>query len=220
MGGRIYDPAVGSVLTPDPVIVDPADRQAYNPCAYVLNNPATYTDPSGFWPCDGGCGDSVASVGQAIAGGATWLWNRLAGNSEPNRSNSTGASGSRARPAPPPRPTHTPPPRVDVQGKPPAASPPAPWGPTSWQQLGAGVLSHETALSLQGLSDALPAQVHVTLPAAWKKRRFRVPEGVVLHHADIESKERTWAGPVPITSVSRTLNDVATSRRRDAILTN
>jgi predicted transcriptional regulator of viral defense system len=75
----------------------------------------------------------------------------------------------------------------------------------------AGVLSHETALGLHGLSDALPAQVHLTLPAAWKTRRFRVPEAVVLHHADIESKERTWAGPVPITSVSRTLNDLAGS---------
>jgi predicted transcriptional regulator of viral defense system len=42
----------------------------------------------------------------------------------------------------------------------------------------AGVLSHETALALHGLSDALPAQVHLTLPAAWKKRRFRVPKGV------------------------------------------
>ena len=75
----------------------------------------------------------------------------------------------------------------------------------------AGVLSHETALALHGLSDALPVQVHLTLPAAWNKRRFRVPEGVVLHHADVEPKERTWAGPVPITSVSRTLNDLATS---------
>lgn len=75
----------------------------------------------------------------------------------------------------------------------------------------AGVLSYETALAMHGLSDALPAQVHLTLPAAWKKRRFRVPKGVVLHHADIESMERTWAGPVPITSVARTLNDLATS---------
>ncbi|MCA9628807.1 MAG: type IV toxin-antitoxin system AbiEi family antitoxin domain-containing protein [Myxococcales bacterium] len=75
----------------------------------------------------------------------------------------------------------------------------------------AGVLSHETALALHGLSDALPAQVHLTLPAAWKKRRFRVPEGVVLHHADVEPNERAWAGPVPITSVARTLNDLATS---------
>lgn len=75
----------------------------------------------------------------------------------------------------------------------------------------AGVLSHETALGLHGLSDALPAQVHLTLPAAWKKRRFRVPEGVVVHHADIEPTERTWAGPVPITSVARTLNELAAS---------
>jgi predicted transcriptional regulator of viral defense system len=75
----------------------------------------------------------------------------------------------------------------------------------------AGVFSHETALGLHGLSDALPAQIHVMLPAAWKRRRFRVPEGVVLHHADVESRERAWIGPVPTTSVSRTLNDLAHS---------
>lgn len=75
----------------------------------------------------------------------------------------------------------------------------------------AGVLSHETALVLHGLSDALPTQVHLTLPAAWKKRRFRVPEGVVLHHADVDPKERAWKGPVPITSAARTLNDLARS---------
>ncbi len=73
----------------------------------------------------------------------------------------------------------------------------------------AGVLSHETALGLHGLSDVLPARVHLTLPAAWKRRRFRVPEGVVLHHTDVEPTARAWAGPVPITSVSRTLNDLA-----------
>ena len=73
----------------------------------------------------------------------------------------------------------------------------------------AGVLSHETALALHELSDVLPAHVDLTLPAGWKTRRFRVPEGVVLHHADIAPTQRTWAGPIPITSVSRTLNDLA-----------
>jgi hypothetical protein len=34
---------------------------------------------------------------------------------------------------------------------------------------------------------------------------------VVLHHADVEPKERAWAGPVPITSGACTLNDLATS---------
>lgn len=73
----------------------------------------------------------------------------------------------------------------------------------------AGVISHQTALSLHGLSDALPSQVHLTLPAAWKRRRFRVPSGVVLHHADVSQKERVWFGAVPTTSPGRTLNDCA-----------
>lgn len=73
----------------------------------------------------------------------------------------------------------------------------------------AGVLSHQTALALQGLSDALPAQVHLTLPSAWRRRRFRVPAGVVLHHADVAAEERGWFGAVPITGPRRTLNDCA-----------
>ena len=72
-----------------------------------------------------------------------------------------------------------------------------------------GVLSHQTALTLHHLSDVLPAQIHLTLPSAWRRRRFRVPEGVVLHHADVPKADRTWFGPVPITSVKRTLNDCA-----------
>jgi predicted transcriptional regulator of viral defense system len=73
----------------------------------------------------------------------------------------------------------------------------------------AGVLSHQTALALHGLSDALPAHLHLTLPTAWRKRRFRVPEGVVLHHADVEPADRTWFGAVPITNPRRTLIDLA-----------
>src|SRR5262245_52567641 len=49
----------------------------------------------------------------------------------------------------------------------------------------AGVVSYQSALALHGLSDVLPAQVHLTLPAAWRRRRFRVPADVVLHHADV-----------------------------------
>jgi predicted transcriptional regulator of viral defense system len=75
----------------------------------------------------------------------------------------------------------------------------------------AGVLSHQTALSLHGLSDVLPAQVHLTLPDAWRRRRFRVPADVVLHHADVAPEERSWFGPVPATSASRTLSDCAKS---------
>jgi hypothetical protein len=61
----------------------------------------------------------------------------------------------------------------------------------------AGVVSHHTALALHGLSDVLPAHIHLTLPAAWRRLRFRVPAGVVLHHADVGSEERTWFGADP-----------------------
>jgi len=81
---------------------------------------------------------------------------------------------------------------------------------TAWLWTDAkGVLSHQTALSLHGLSDILPAQIHITLPLKWRHRRFRVPEGVVLHHSDIPTIDRTWIGAVPITSTPRTLNDCA-----------
>ena len=73
----------------------------------------------------------------------------------------------------------------------------------------AGVVSHQTALALHGLSDALSADVHLTLPAAWRRRRFRVPAGVVLHHAEVPPEDRAWFGAVPTTSPRRSLNDCA-----------
>jgi predicted transcriptional regulator of viral defense system len=72
-----------------------------------------------------------------------------------------------------------------------------------------GVFSHLTALALHGLSDVLPGQLHLTLPAEWRQRRFRVPSGVVLHHAVVPLDERAWFGPVPVTSPRLTLSDCA-----------
>jgi len=73
----------------------------------------------------------------------------------------------------------------------------------------AGVVSHQTALSLHGFSDVLPAHVHLTLPRAWRSRRLRIPDGVVVHHADVPSNDRSWFGAVPTTNPCRTLNDCA-----------
>ncbi len=77
----------------------------------------------------------------------------------------------------------------------------------------AGVVSHQTALALHELSDALPTHVNLTLPSDWRSRRFRVPSGVVLHHADVPADDRAWFGAVPATSARRSLNDCA----RDAM---
>lgn len=72
-----------------------------------------------------------------------------------------------------------------------------------------GVFSHQTALALQDLSDVLPAQMHLSVPATWRTRRLRVPDGVVLHYADVAASERRWFGPVPATAPLRTLEDCA-----------
>jgi len=81
---------------------------------------------------------------------------------------------------------------------------------TAWLWTeGKSVISHQTALSLQGLSDVLPAQIHLTVPPAWRQLRFRIPAGFVLHHADVPSRERSWIDAVPVTSIRRTLSDCA-----------
>jgi hypothetical protein len=49
MNGRIYDPTLGRFLQADPHIQAPANSQNYNRYSYVLNNPMSYTDPSGYF---------------------------------------------------------------------------------------------------------------------------------------------------------------------------
>ena len=73
----------------------------------------------------------------------------------------------------------------------------------------AGVISHHTALALHDLSDALPSKVHLTLPQAWRRRRLRVPPGVVIHHANVPPEDLAWFGAAPTTNPRRTLNDCA-----------
>ena len=73
----------------------------------------------------------------------------------------------------------------------------------------AGVFSHETALMLHELSDVLPARAHLTVPEKWRRRRLQVPDGVVLHYADVPKRDRAWVGAVPVTSPARTLADCA-----------
>ncbi|WP_182912241.1 RHS repeat domain-containing protein [Pseudoalteromonas sp. MSK9-3] len=49
MNGRIYDPTIGRFLQADPFIQAPNNSQSYNRYSYVLNNPLSYTDPSGYF---------------------------------------------------------------------------------------------------------------------------------------------------------------------------
>ncbi|HKT31190.1 MAG TPA: RHS repeat-associated core domain-containing protein [Gammaproteobacteria bacterium] len=48
MNGRVYDPAIGRMISADPTVPDPFDSQSFNRYAYVENNPLSAIDPSGF----------------------------------------------------------------------------------------------------------------------------------------------------------------------------
>ena len=48
MNGRMYDPVVGRMLSPDIVIQNPEYSQSYNRYSYCFNNPLKYIDPSGY----------------------------------------------------------------------------------------------------------------------------------------------------------------------------
>ena len=48
MNGRVYDPRIGRFLSADPIIKTISLSQALNPYSYVMNNPLTLIDPSGY----------------------------------------------------------------------------------------------------------------------------------------------------------------------------
>ena len=47
MNARLYDPALGRFLSPDPHVQMPDFTQNFNRYSYALNNPLRYTDPDG-----------------------------------------------------------------------------------------------------------------------------------------------------------------------------
>lgn len=48
MNGRVYDPSLGRFLSVEPVFEFPTNMQSLNPYSYVLNNPLSLTDPTGY----------------------------------------------------------------------------------------------------------------------------------------------------------------------------
>lgn len=67
------------------------------------------------------------------------------------------------------------------------------------------VASHDTAVAVYGLTDAMPPWIHVTVPRPFRGRRA----GVVVHHAPLPVIDRSRRGGVPVTTVERTVRDVA-----------
>ena len=50
MNGRVYDPRIGRFISADPYVPEPYSGQGLNRYAYVMNNPLSLIDPSGFDP--------------------------------------------------------------------------------------------------------------------------------------------------------------------------
>ncbi len=61
MNGRAYDPAMGRFLSVDPYIQNPRNSQSLNPYSYVLNNPLSATDPTGY-QCDPSAADTAGCI--------------------------------------------------------------------------------------------------------------------------------------------------------------
>jgi RHS repeat-associated protein len=63
MNGRIYDPVIGRMLSPDNLVPAPYSTQGYNRYTYAYNNPLSYTDPDGNEPIT-----AAILIGAALGG--------------------------------------------------------------------------------------------------------------------------------------------------------
>jgi predicted transcriptional regulator of viral defense system len=71
-----------------------------------------------------------------------------------------------------------------------------------------GVYSHQTALSIHDLSDVNPTKLHMTVPAAFR-RRAKTPKILVLHHASLDEKDVEQRQGFAVTRPLRAIADVA-----------
>lgn len=74
-------------------------------------------------------------------------------------------------------------------------------------------LSHETALSLYGISDVNPALVHLTVPRSARLRRVR-PKWIMIHRADLDEEAISQQDGLPLTTVERSIMEVLSTTRR------
>jgi predicted transcriptional regulator of viral defense system len=78
----------------------------------------------------------------------------------------------------------------------------------AWLQVSPqAVISHESALALYELSDVLPTAIHLTISPRTSRRHG----GLRLHTNHLSADEITWFGGLPVTTVPRTILDVAAS---------
>lgn len=71
-----------------------------------------------------------------------------------------------------------------------------------------GIWSHETALEIHVLSDAMPAKMHMTVPKHFRKWTT-IPTSIALHFADLPKTEVIAQQGYLVTTPLRTIADIA-----------
>jgi RHS repeat-associated protein len=97
---RLYDPVVGTFISPDPTVPRPFDPQSLNRFAYARNNPLRYIDPTGYEETgDEGSGSYGGNSSSDNGSGHDYgddsglnTGNKQAGSDEANTSAETGTS--------------------------------------------------------------------------------------------------------------------------------
>ncbi|HET7232545.1 MAG TPA: type IV toxin-antitoxin system AbiEi family antitoxin domain-containing protein [Longimicrobium sp.] len=79
---------------------------------------------------------------------------------------------------------------------------------TFWPGGTRGVISHQSALALYGVSDVSPARIHLTVPARFRTHR-RVPRHLALHRANVPETQVEMVEGVPVTTLERAITDCA-----------
>lgn len=80
-----------------------------------------------------------------------------------------------------------------------------------------GTLSHDTALDLFELCDINPAQIHITIPTAYRLQK-PVPKLYRIHRGDLEKGERTFYEGIPIVTPYRAIAEgIETGVRADLL---
>ena len=75
------------------------------------------------------------------------------------------------------------------------------------------VVSHESAAELHGIRKAHPGPVHVTVARSGARRKARL----TIHRAELAGDEVTRMEGIPVTTVKRTIQDLATTLPRNEL---
>jgi len=87
---------------------------------------------------------------------------------------------------------------------------------TLWPD-GRGLISHESALDLYGISDVNPAKLHVTVPMAYRTHRT-IPAPYVLHHEDVAEVDRGRVEGIGVVSAAKAIRQAHEQHLRRSLV--